>query len=72
MNDRLKPEDEPGVAAAEQGQVTLDGPNGLAIAMTPAAAAETGRRLIEAARLAEQQSPPSNAMDRHSEASDDV
>lgn len=27
MNDRLKPEDEPGVAAAEQGQVTLDGPN---------------------------------------------
>lgn len=72
MNARLKPEDKPGVASAEQGQVTLDGPDGMAIAMTPAAAAETGRRLIEAARLAEQQTPPSNATDGRSEASDDV
>lgn len=46
----------PGAATAEQGQVTLDGPNGVAVAMTPEAAAETGRRLIAAARIAETQS----------------
>ena len=50
------PETEPGVAAAESGQVTLDGPNGVAVAMTPAAARETGRRLIAAADEAEGQS----------------
>jgi hypothetical protein len=48
----LKPEKKPGVATAENGQVTLDGPAGVAIAMTPEAAAETGRRLIAAAELA--------------------
>lgn len=48
----LMPETIPGVAAAENGVVTLDGPDGLAIAMTPEAAAETGRRLIAAAALA--------------------
>ncbi|MEG8017807.1 hypothetical protein [Sphingomonas sp. LR55] len=48
----LEPETIPGVAAAENGVVTLDGPDGLAIAMTPEAAAETGRRLIAAAELA--------------------
>jgi hypothetical protein len=48
----LKPETIPGVAAAENGVVTLDGADGLAIAMTPEAAAETGRRLIAAAALA--------------------
>ncbi|HXH16347.1 MAG TPA: hypothetical protein VNJ10_09470 [Sphingomonas sp.] len=52
----LKPETIPGVAAAENGLVTLDGPYGLAIAMTPEAAAETGRRLIAAAALAAVQS----------------
>ncbi len=52
----LKPEDIPGVAAAENGMVTLDGPDGLAIAMTPEAAAETGRRLIAAAEIAAGQS----------------
>ncbi|MCK8456171.1 hypothetical protein U1763_18335 [Sphingomonas sp. LB2R24] len=48
----LEPETIPGVAAAENGVVTLDGPDGLAIAMTPEAAAETGRRLIAAAEIA--------------------
>jgi len=52
----MTPETEPGVAAAESGQVTLDGPNGVAVAMTPAAARETGRRLIAAADEAEGQS----------------
>ena len=48
----LKPEILPGVASAEKGVVTLDGPEGVAITMTPQAAAETGRRLIAAAALA--------------------
>ena len=52
----LTPETQPGIATAEQGQVTLDGPDGVAVAMTPDAAAETGRRLIEAARIAATQS----------------
>ncbi|MEG8042892.1 hypothetical protein O6V14_05220 [Sphingomonas faeni] len=51
----LEPETIPGVAAAENGVVTLDGPDGLAIAMTPEAAAETGRRLIAAAEIAANQ-----------------
>ena len=52
----MVPESQPGTASAEQGQVTLDGPNGLAITMTPSAARETGRRLIAAAEIAEGQS----------------
>lgn len=52
----LKPETRPGVAAAENGVVTLDGLDGLAIAMSPEAAAETGRRLIAAAEIAATQS----------------
>lgn len=42
----------PGVVSVENGTVLLDGPNGLAATMTPAAAAETGRRLIAAAEAA--------------------
>ena len=51
-----EPEEEPGVASAEQGVVLLDGPDGVAIAMTPAAAEETGRRLMAAAQEAVSQS----------------
>ncbi len=51
----MTPESIPGIAAAENGLVTLDGPDGLAITFTPEAAAETGRRLITAAELAESQ-----------------
>jgi hypothetical protein len=51
----IMPETKPGWAAAEHGQVTLDGPDGVAVTMTPFAARETGRRLMEAADLAEQQ-----------------
>ncbi|MDV3456454.1 hypothetical protein RZN05_05620 [Sphingomonas sp. HF-S4] len=43
------PESEPGVATAEQGLVLLDGPDGVAISMTPEAAEGTGRSLIAAA-----------------------
>ncbi|WP_314374667.1 hypothetical protein [Sphingomonas paucimobilis] len=44
-----------GVATAEQGIVMLDGPNGVAVAMTPCAAQATGESLIAAARIAEAQ-----------------
>lgn len=50
-----EPEEVAGVATAEQGVVLLDGPNGVAIAMTPQAAEETGRRLVAAAQEAASQ-----------------
>jgi hypothetical protein len=46
---------EPGIATAEQGQVMLDGPDGVATAMTPDAAEQTGHSLIAAAAEARQQ-----------------
>jgi hypothetical protein len=50
-----EPEREPGVATAEQGIVMLDGPNGVAVSLTPDAAARTGQSLIDAAADAERQ-----------------
>lgn len=47
--------DQSGKAYAEEGQVMLDGPDGVAISMTPDAADETGRELIRAASEARQQ-----------------
>jgi hypothetical protein len=55
MTDDLSPHEpaaDPGVASAEQGMVLLDGPDGVAIAMTPEAADATGRSLIAAAEEA--------------------
>jgi len=43
---------EAGRVSVACGQVMLDGPDGVAVAMTPDAAAETGRRLIAAAAAA--------------------
>lgn len=51
----MRPESTAGIAAAENGLVTLDGLDGLAITFTPEAAAETGRRLIAAAEQAASQ-----------------
>ena len=53
----IQPETEPGVASAKDGLVILDGPDGLALTMTADAAARTGQSLIEAAAVAEQQTP---------------
>lgn len=53
-----RPETEPGVATATQGLVILDGPDGVAVTMTPEAARRTGEALIEAARTARTQPPP--------------
>lgn len=59
MTDELPspppPETQAGVATAEDGMVVLDGPDGIAVTMTPAAARGTGESLIEAARRAEEQ-----------------
>ena len=49
------PQNTPGNASAEAGFVMLDGPDGVAVAMSPEAAEETGRRLIAAADEARDQ-----------------
>ena len=54
MND-INPQSEPGQASAEHGQVLLDGPDGVAVSLTPDAAKETGKRLIDAAAEASEQ-----------------
>lgn len=43
---------EPGRASAEDGLVVLDGPNGVAVTMTAAAALGTGNSLLQAAAIA--------------------
>jgi hypothetical protein len=52
---KLEPETVAGKAIADSGVVLLDGPGGVAVAMTPDAARETGRQLIEAADVADRQ-----------------
>jgi hypothetical protein len=52
-----KPFEEPGHATAEEGEVLLDGPDGIAISLTPDAARITGERLIVAADEAAAQRP---------------
>ncbi len=49
------PLDMAGEANAEEGHVVLDGPDGVAITLTPEAAEGTARNLIAAARAARQQ-----------------
>ncbi len=49
------PLDSSGEASAEDGHVVLDGPDGVAITLTPDAAEATAQNLIEAARKARQQ-----------------
>ncbi|MEG3180144.1 hypothetical protein [Sphingomonas sp. LT1P40] len=56
-----EPFSEPGTASADSGMVILDGPGGVAIAMTPDAAEVTARNLKAAAdeaRRQPQQMPP--------------
>ena len=47
--------DEPSSVAAERGSVIVDGPDAVAVTMTPEAAKETGKRLLEQAAEAEDQ-----------------
>lgn len=55
VSNTPQPETEPGIASAEDGLVVLDGPDGVAITMTPDAAHKTGQSLISAAGIAEQE-----------------
>jgi hypothetical protein len=41
--------DEPSEVGAEAGEVTVDGPDGVAVSMTPEAAEETSQRLLDGA-----------------------
>lgn len=50
-----QPAGEAGIATAEEGLVLLDGPSGVAVAMTPEAAEQTARSLIAAAEEAASQ-----------------
>ncbi|WP_311270368.1 hypothetical protein [Sphingobium sp. WCS2017Hpa-17] len=47
--------EEGGKAFAEEGQVMLDGPDGVAVSMTPEAAENTAKELFRAAREARNQ-----------------
>ncbi len=53
MRDRLH--DEPSQVFAEQGEVQIEGPDGIAVSMTPKAAAETSERLLACAAQAQGQ-----------------
>ena len=44
--------DTPSKVTAEQGEVMVDGPDGVAFSLTPEAAAETSDRLLEQAAIA--------------------
>lgn len=48
----IEPFDQPGIASVEDGQVLLDGPDGIAITLTPEAAVATGTSLLEAGQKA--------------------
>jgi hypothetical protein len=50
--------DEPSSVAAEAGEVIVDGPDGVAITVTPQAAKETGKRVIDKSDEAEKQEKP--------------
>ena len=47
--NRLEAHDTPTTVTSVDGEVVLDGPDGLGLSMTPAAAKETGKRLVKAA-----------------------
>ena len=53
--DSLNAHGEPSEVLAEQGDVIVEGPNGVAVTLTPDAAEETGRRMLRAATEARRQ-----------------
>lgn len=58
MTDQVlpnEPEIQGGTASAEEGQVMLDGPDGVAVAMSPEAATATAHSLLAAADQASEQ-----------------
>lgn len=61
-NDLSEPFDEAGEVSVEDGVVLVDGPDGVAIALTPAAAHTFGERLIAAV---DQARPPGTGGNTH-------
>lgn len=55
MKNSSSPYSNASQVTAEEGEVHIDGPDGVAISLTPDAADETARRLHEAARQARDQ-----------------
>ncbi|HEX8641775.1 MAG TPA: hypothetical protein VF704_11560 [Allosphingosinicella sp.] len=53
--DSLKAHGDPSDVMAEEGDVIVEGPNGVAVTLTPEAAEETGRRMLKAATEARRQ-----------------
>ncbi len=53
--DALNAHGEPSDVVAEQGDVIVEGPDGVAVTLTPDAAEETGRRMMKAAAEAREQ-----------------
>lgn len=51
----IKPHDSPSDVTAEEGEVVVDGPGGVALSFTPEAAAETSDRLLQGAMAAKGQ-----------------
>ena len=54
-NASAGPLSRPGTASAENGNVFLDGPDGVALTLTPEAAIGTAQSLLEAAEVAKHQ-----------------
>ncbi|HEV2867549.1 MAG TPA: hypothetical protein VGX37_13650 [Allosphingosinicella sp.] len=53
--DSLTAHTDPSEVMAEEGEVIVEGPNGVAVTLTPEAAEETGRRMMRAASEARRQ-----------------
>ncbi len=55
MVNALSAHGDPSEVVAEAGEVIVEGPDGVAVTMTPDAAEETGKRMLEAASEARRQ-----------------
>ena len=55
MSGASRAHDSPSKVAAERGEVLIDGPGGIAVSMTPDAAAKTSERLSRSAAEAQRQ-----------------
>ncbi len=60
MNSSHNPHSNASQVTAEEGEVHVDGPDGVAVSLTPDAAEETGRRLLAAAEEARRQANPND------------
>lgn len=52
--------DTPSEVEAAEGSVTVDGPGGIVVSLTPDAAAKTSERLLDASRAAIEQGRPTS------------